>query len=66
MAEILPGWPIGRIVIAVIVIAAVLAILYVVLPALGIVIPAVFETIFWIVLLAVVAIVAVKIIISQL
>lgn len=59
------GWSFGRIVIAIIIIAAVIAIMYVALNQLGIVIPAFVITLFWIIFVAVLAIGAVKLILSM-
>lgn len=59
------GWTIGRIVIAIIACAAIIAIMYVAMNAFGIVIPSIVITILWIVFVAVLAIGAVKLILSM-
>lgn len=60
------GWSISRIIVAIIVLAGCLAILWVALGALGIAIPAFVVTCLWIVLIVAVCVIAVKIIASML
>lgn len=53
-------WTFTRIIIAIIVVAACVGILWVILPVLGVTLPAWFITIVWIVAAAAVAIIAIK------
>lgn len=58
------GWGIGEIVIAVIVIAAVVGVMYVALQQFGVSIPPFVVKIFWIVIAAIVAILAIRFILT--
>jgi ABC-type multidrug transport system permease subunit len=57
-------WTVGRWLIAAVVVAAMLAVVYVVLGAMGVVIPAFVVTIFWILFVAALGVVAVKFLLS--
>lgn len=58
------GWGIGHVLIAIIVIAAVVGITYAALKEFGVAIPAVVIKIFWIVVVAALAILAIKFLLS--
>lgn len=58
------GWGIGEIVIAIIVIAAVVGVLYVALSQFGVVIPPFVVKIFWIVVCAVLAVLVIRFLLS--
>lgn len=58
------GWTIGEIAIAIIIVAAVVAVVYVALSQFGVVIPPWVARIFWILVVAVVAILAVRFLLS--
>lgn len=63
-AAILAGYTIGEIIIAIIIIAAAVAIMYVALKQMGVAIPPWVIQIFWIVVVCIVAIIAVRIVLS--
>lgn len=58
------GWGFGQVFIAIVVVAAVLGIVWVALREFGVVVPAFVLRIFWIVVCAVVAVVAIKFVLS--
>ncbi len=58
-------WTFGGVIIAIIILAACLGVLYVALPAMGIAIPAWAMTIFWIVIIAFVAIAAIRLLLGM-
>lgn len=64
LAQVAAGWSIANLIVALIVIAAAIGILFVVLRVAGIAIPAWAVQIFWIVLVAFVAIFAIRLLFS--
>lgn len=64
LAQILRGWGIGDLAIAVVVIAAVVALVYVALHQFGVAIPGWVQQVFWIVVVAFVVIVAIKLVLA--
>lgn len=64
LANIFWGWTIGEVLIAIVILAACIGIVYVALRQFGIAIPGWVVQIFWIVVVAVVAVVAIKFLLS--
>jgi hypothetical protein len=62
---VVPGWSLGQILIAIVVVAACVALVYVALRQFGIAIPEWVKQIFWIVVVAFVVIVAIKFVLSM-
>ena len=58
-------WTFGGVIIAIIILAACLGVLYVALPAMGVMIPSWAVTIFWIVIIAFVAVAAIRLLLGM-
>lgn len=65
LAQVIGGWGVGQIAIAVVVIAAVVALVYIALRQFGVAIPAWVQQVFWILVVAFVIILAIRLVLGM-